>query len=455
VTYNYGRFLPRALESALAQDYPPERLEVVVVDDGSTDDTPQILADYMARFPDRIRAFRQENAGYVAATNRAFSEARGELWAFLDADDLWPPAKTRTQVDIFESHPQVGAVYGDLEIIDGDDRVVRPSHWAHEHIEPLEGPGCLAPLISNINVAGASSIMVRSALKERFAPVPVTVPYVDWWTVMQVAAVAELRYVLTPRVGYRVHGNNLTFGATGMVLARERIKQTLTRRASIIHGAAAALPAEALGSAWMAVERDAVDAVQAAGTVFVDLPRPDSEQCARAARLANRARALKARNRLTEAKRTLLVAAAEDPYSLVVRAELGSVFGSSPEPSAAEDIFENARSFVVLARLSELVASPPLLAAFCAAFAPDEQVTLFVHAPGAEAADAGAEIRRLFASAEVEEAESPHVVVQPDAARSLEWDRLAELADLTLGADSVRLLRPRYDEAVSSVMPSG
>src|SRR5690242_3363207 len=100
--YNYGRFLPRTLDSALAQDYPADRLEIVVVDDGSTDDTQAILDEYAARYPERIRVFRQENAGYVAATNRAFANARGEFWALLDADDLWPVQKTTRQIEIFE-----------------------------------------------------------------------------------------------------------------------------------------------------------------------------------------------------------------------------------------------------------------------------------------------------------------------------------------------------------------
>src|SRR5437588_6440925 len=123
--YNYDRFLPRTLDSALAQEYPRDKLEIVVVDDGSTDDTHAILNEYAARYPDRIRVFRQENAGYVAATNRAFAEARGELWALLDADDLWPTQKTIRQVEIFKAYPQVGAVYGDLTIIDADDQILR------------------------------------------------------------------------------------------------------------------------------------------------------------------------------------------------------------------------------------------------------------------------------------------------------------------------------------------
>src|ERR1700746_3967783 len=87
--YNLARFLGRALDSALAQRWPAEALQVIVVDDGSTDETPQVLEAYR----DRVQAVRQENAGLVAAVNRGLAEVRGDYVALLDADDEWPPDK--------------------------------------------------------------------------------------------------------------------------------------------------------------------------------------------------------------------------------------------------------------------------------------------------------------------------------------------------------------------------
>src|SRR5512143_3730544 len=99
--YNGARYLRQALESALAQTYRP--LEIVVVDDGSTDETPAILAE----FGTRIRALRQPNSGSAAARNAALDAARGELIAFLDADDLWLPQKLAVQVEYLREHPDV------------------------------------------------------------------------------------------------------------------------------------------------------------------------------------------------------------------------------------------------------------------------------------------------------------------------------------------------------------
>src|SRR6478736_9164920 len=111
--YDYEGYVAEAVESALAQDYPRERFEVVVIDDGSTDRTPEVLAS----FGDAIRVVRQENAGLTAATARGIREARGELIALLDADDAWRPDKLRRQVPLFE-RPEVGLAFTDKELVD-------------------------------------------------------------------------------------------------------------------------------------------------------------------------------------------------------------------------------------------------------------------------------------------------------------------------------------------------
>jgi glycosyltransferase involved in cell wall biosynthesis len=101
-TYNYGHFVVGAVESVLAQTYSD--YEVIVIDDGSTDDTRQRLAP----FSDRIRYVYQENQGLSAARNRGIAEARGELIALLDSDDRWHPGFLELMVPPFELDPKLG-----------------------------------------------------------------------------------------------------------------------------------------------------------------------------------------------------------------------------------------------------------------------------------------------------------------------------------------------------------
>jgi glycosyltransferase involved in cell wall biosynthesis len=99
--FNGEKYLAESLESVLAQTYAP--IEIMVVDDGSTDRTPAILAG----FGNEIRSIRQANAGPSAARNRGIADAKGEYIAFLDADDLWVAAKTEIQMRRFASLPNL------------------------------------------------------------------------------------------------------------------------------------------------------------------------------------------------------------------------------------------------------------------------------------------------------------------------------------------------------------
>ncbi len=98
--HNRAQMLRQAVDSVLEQDYP--RTEILVIDDGSADETPIVLADYEGR----IRFFRQENTGVSAARNLGIRASRGELIAFLDSDDYWLPGKLAIQADWFLRHPE-------------------------------------------------------------------------------------------------------------------------------------------------------------------------------------------------------------------------------------------------------------------------------------------------------------------------------------------------------------
>ena len=113
-TYNMGRYVADTVDSILAQTHPA--VEVVVVDDGSTDDTPAVLAGY-ADDP-RVKTVHQDNAGQTVAKNRGLREATGEFVGFCDAADLWRPDKLARQLPHFADE-RIGVVYGNFQFIDG------------------------------------------------------------------------------------------------------------------------------------------------------------------------------------------------------------------------------------------------------------------------------------------------------------------------------------------------
>lgn len=115
--YNSQAYLSRAIESVLSQRYPADRVEIVIVDDGSRDDTPLIAEGYAERHS-RVLALRQANAGPAAARNRAIAASGGELVAFLDSDDSWEPTKLARQAALYRAEPELGLIHCGCRFVD-------------------------------------------------------------------------------------------------------------------------------------------------------------------------------------------------------------------------------------------------------------------------------------------------------------------------------------------------
>ncbi|NCC91672.1 MAG: glycosyltransferase family 2 protein [Opitutae bacterium] len=154
--YNYGRYVRAAVASVLAQTY--DNLEILVVDDGSTDDTPSILAEYARA--GRIRYLRQDNAGQARAKNRGIAESRGRLVAFLDADDQWLPRKIEKQVPLF-ADARVGVVCSKRAIILADDSLFpNPPHTR------LQRGDVLGPVFARNFVPFSTAVVRRSCFDQ-------------------------------------------------------------------------------------------------------------------------------------------------------------------------------------------------------------------------------------------------------------------------------------------------
>jgi glycosyltransferase involved in cell wall biosynthesis len=201
-TYNYGRYIEEAVGSVLSQEFPVEQREILVIDDGSTDDTHERLQ----KFGDSITYLRKPNGGQASAFNFGLSRARGEIVAFLDADDYWLPGKLRRVVQEFAQHPDAGMVYHKIRQLNAQQGVFEDGG-----LPLLSGflPANSKDLLSYVLYPTSFLAFRRSALQP-LLPIPETL------TIQADAHLSGLIVFLAPIVGvpqclavYRVHGQNL------------------------------------------------------------------------------------------------------------------------------------------------------------------------------------------------------------------------------------------------------
>lgn len=206
--YNYGRFLRDAIDSALAQQHAP--LEVIVVDDGSTDETPQILASYA---DPRLRPIRQENAGLSAARNRGIREAQHPFIAFLDADDRWDASFLITVMAGFRELGERVALVAtgsqrmtaEGELVVQPKRVSAPSSILTFRDFALRNrvfPTAVVARRSAFEICGDFDTTLRSS-EDR-----------DMW--IRITSRFDAAYIDQPLVHIRRHGNNMSKHAARM-----------------------------------------------------------------------------------------------------------------------------------------------------------------------------------------------------------------------------------------------
>jgi hypothetical protein len=117
-TYNHERFIEQAIASVLEQDFPASEREIIVVDDGSTDKTTEIVK----KFAPRVRLLRKENGGQASAFNAGIPECKGEIIAFLDGDDWWAPGKLKTVTEALDQDKSIGLVGHGITEVHPDGR---------------------------------------------------------------------------------------------------------------------------------------------------------------------------------------------------------------------------------------------------------------------------------------------------------------------------------------------
>ncbi len=205
--YNAAGFIGEAIESLAAQTFSPS--EIIVVDDGSTDNTKLVL-DGLISGGD-IKYIFQENQGPAAARNTGIKNSHGEFIAFLDADDIWSSDKLQRQMELF-NNPSVGLVYSDVEYF-GDPYKFK---LFSESVRKFYRGRVTSDLLRH-NFIPTSSVIVRRSLfdeagyfLENNVKLGIGEDYHLW---LRLSLLSEFDFVEDPLVRYRIHGSQVTNGS--------------------------------------------------------------------------------------------------------------------------------------------------------------------------------------------------------------------------------------------------
>ncbi|MDA2936669.1 glycosyltransferase [Acidobacteria bacterium AH-259-A15] len=198
--YNAEAFISQTIESVLAQMY--QELEIIVVDDGSTDSTRRILQ----RYGDRIRYVYQKNTGVSTARNTGVSIATGEYIALLDHDDLWLPEKLDKQIRILDADPDVALVYSDCYLVDFNGRLLGKMF---DSLRPHRGR-VLAELFLQ-NFIPCPTVIMRKQVLDQVGLFSSDLCIAEEYEVfLKIAELYRIDFVDAPLAKYRVHETRLS-----------------------------------------------------------------------------------------------------------------------------------------------------------------------------------------------------------------------------------------------------
>jgi len=222
--YNMARFLPEAIASIRAQRWEP--LEILVVDDGSTDETPAI-----AQTLEAVRLIRKPNGGAASARNFGLQEAHGEWISFLDADDLWPPEKLARLAPRLAADPSLDVATGRIRYVPMEGAL-----WLDYRFERPDNT------VSHIHLGAA---LYRRRAFERIGGFDESLRVGDDQDWFLRAREAGLHILIVGEITlyYRLHGANMTRGATAQQLELIDVVRRSLQRRRAKDGSAAELPA--------------------------------------------------------------------------------------------------------------------------------------------------------------------------------------------------------------------
>ncbi|HUI74371.1 MAG TPA: glycosyltransferase family 2 protein [Candidatus Acidoferrum sp.] len=254
-TFNHESFIEKAVLSVLEQDLPASDREIIVVDDGSNDRTPEILR----KFQSQIRVIRKKNGGQASAFNTGIPECRGEIIAFLDGDDWWAQGKLRRVAELMAADSSLGMIgHAIIESFnDGYERAVAPSAEKRFRLDSLPSAEFFR---SNRCYFGTSRLTLCARLARKILPIPESIIIeADEYLFTLGAAHADSLLLTDPLTHYRIHGANLFMASSALPGGELRKARSLAALVDALRTAlpAAGVPADAVASVLELVHAEA------------------------------------------------------------------------------------------------------------------------------------------------------------------------------------------------------
>ena len=205
-THNHENYIEQAIVSVLEQDFPMSDAEILVVDDGSTDKTLEIIH----KFEPRIRILQKPNGGQASAFNFAIPQCRGEVVAFLDGDDWWTKDKLGIVVPILDSQPDIGGVGHGYFMVDTHSRLQNTVLPQQSRRLNARTPEAAVLFTRHACFFGTSKVAYRKAILEQILPIPEgAVIEADEWLFTLAPWLADVVVLDQALFYYRLHGGNM------------------------------------------------------------------------------------------------------------------------------------------------------------------------------------------------------------------------------------------------------
>lgn len=226
--YNYGHYLQDAIDSAIAQTYP--NIEIIVVDDGSTDNSRNIMTGY----GNAIATVFKENGGQASAFNAGFAASRGEIIFFLDADDLFVPDKVAKVTAAFRQSNEIGWSFHPQKLVNGDRQPLETApidlgtSQQYDFREAIK-KGKLNPFLPSWKLPATSAFSFRRSLLQQILPMPETIKITSDDYLKFSALSLSPGFIIEQELSLqRIHGNN------AFTLKKDRDKQLVEAKVNLL-----------------------------------------------------------------------------------------------------------------------------------------------------------------------------------------------------------------------------